>query len=479
MVLSLSQWLALAPMLVLAAGITGLLLLISAVRNHAAVAQLTTLGFLLAAAATQLSAGSVAVTPLLVVDDWARAVQVLVLLAGAATTLLAYGYLERIREPREEWYVLLLIASLGALVLAGARHAASLVLGIELLAVSLFGMIAQQREQRHALEAGFKYLVLSGASSATLLLGLALAYAATGSLQLDRMLAATPLGPDRMVAAIGAALVFAGVGFKLSLVPFHQWTPDVYQGAPAPVTGFLATVSKGALVAALARWFAASPPPVALAELLTLVAVASMLLGNLLALLADNFKRLLAYSSIAHFGYLMVPLLAGGATGAEALLYYLVAYFVMTLACFGGIALLSAAHADGETEHLHDLRGLFWRRPYVTSVLTPMLLALAGVPLTAGFLAKFYALAAGVKVRAWLLVAALVLGSAIGLYYYLRAVIVMFLPHPVTEFDRVTIGERTVTAGAALAVLLVALFWFGVLPADLLDGIATAAASLR
>lgn len=481
MVLTISQWLALAPILVLALGIVGLMLLIAITRNHAATAQLTTLGFLLATAATELSSGSIGVTPLLVFDDYTRAVTVLVLLTGALTSLLAYGYLDKLREDREEWYLLLLLASLGAVTLAGARHVASFMLGLELLAVSLFGLIAYIRDSRRAIEAGIKYLVLSAAGSATLLFGFALVYAATGTMAFaDLPDAVVRLsGEDLALATVGAGMVWVGIGFKLSLVPFHLWTADVYEGAPAPVTAFLATVSKGAVAAVVLRYLAAQPLTVTLIEALTVIAVATMLIGNLLALLAENLKRLLAYSSIAHFGYLLVPLIVGGETAREAVLVYLVGYFVMTLGCFGVITMLSASHADGEADHLHDYRGLFWRRPYLTSVMTPMLLALAGIPLTVGFLAKFYVLAAGVDTQAWLLVAAVVAGSAIGLYYYLRVIVAMFLPHPETEFDRIELSERTITGGVALAILFVALFWFGSLPAGLLEVLQPAAAALR
>ena len=481
MILSASQWLALAPILVLALGIVGLMLLIAITRNHAATAQLTTLGFLIATAATELSSGQVGLTPLLVVDDYSRAVSVLVLLSGALATLLAYGYLEKIREDREEWYLLLLLASLGAVTLGAARHVASFMLGLELLSVSLFGLIAYTGDARRSLEAAIKYLVLSAAGSATLLFGFALVYAATGSMAFgDWPAAILRLDAENLaLAAVGAAMVWAGIGFKLSLVPFHLWTADVYEGAPAPVTAFLATVSKGAVAAVVLRYLSAQPLSPTLVEALTVIAVASMLLGNLLALRAENLKRLLAYSSIAHFGYLMVPLIAGGDTAREAVLVYLVGYFVMTLGCFGVLSLLSATHADGEAAQLHDYRGLFWRRPYLTSVMTPMLLALAGIPLTVGFLAKFYVLAAGVDTGAWLLVGAVVLGSAIGLYYYLRVIITMFLPHPETEFDRIELSERTITGGVALAVLFVALFWFGTWPEGLLLRVAEAAAAIR
>lgn len=471
MIFTTTQLLALAPILILAAGIVGLMLLIAVTRNHAATAQLTTFCFLVAAASVGLSDGALPITPLLISDELARVASVLMLGAGALLTLLSFGYMETVREDREEFYLLLLIAALGAVTLCMARHVASFMIGLELMAVSLFGLIAYTRAERRSLEAAFKYLVLSAAASATLLFGFALIYAAGGALSFTEMRAAgTALqGQDLQLSLIGAALVWVGVGFKLSLVPFHLWTADVYEGAPAPVTALLASLSKGAVAVVLLRWLAAEPPGELLTQGLCVVAIATMLIGNLLALLADNVKRLLAYSSIAHFGYLLVPFLVGGELVQDAVLVYLAAYFIMTLGTFGVVIMLSASVAEGEADHLHDYRGLFWRRPYLTSVMTPMLLALAGIPLTAGFLAKFYVLAAGVDQQAWWLVGAVVLGSAIALYYYLRLIIVMFLPHPETEFDRVELTERTLTSGVVLAVLFIALFWLGALPAGPLE----------
>src|SRR5205823_6514881 len=220
------------------------------------------------------------------------------------------------------------------------------------------------------------------------------------------------------------------LGFKLAVVPFHMWTPDVYEGAPAPVTAFVATVSKGAVVALLLRYLvqtgASTYRPVLLA--LSLIAVASMLVGNVLALLQHNVKRLLAYSSIAQLGYLLVALVAGGPRAAEAVTYYMVAYMVTTLCAFGSVTVLSGTTADADT--LEVYRGLFWRRPGVAVVLAAALLSLAGMPLTAGFVGKFYVLAAGVESALWLLVVLVVCNSALGLFYYLRLVVTMCAPLP-------------------------------------------------
>ncbi len=464
-----------APLLLMAAGIVLVMLLIASARNHRAIAQLTTLGFLLTFGVCLIPQSSVELTTLLVLDDTARFAIALVAAAGVITVLLLYGYVEAYDGVREEMYLLLLIAALGAMVLACAQHAASLLLGLETLSVALFGMIAYTHRRRRSLEAGIKYLVLSAAASATLLFGFALVYAACGELQFDAIgTALDRLSADeRAIAWAGLALIWVGLGFKLSLVPFHLWTADVYEGAPAPVSGFLASVSKGLVAVMLLRWVSSvaltQTPMLHLA--LSVVAVLSIAVGNLGALQQNNVKRVLAYSSIAHTGYLLVPFLVGGLVAREAVLVYVTCYTVMTLGCFGAVTILSGPAGEQDADHLYDYRGLFWRRPLVTSVFAPMLLAQAGLPLTAGFLAKMYVLAAAVERHAWWLALAVVAGSAVGLYYYLRLIVVQFLPKPGGMRREGVLSETSVTAGIALLLLIVALLGLGVLPEPLLSGV--------
>ena len=247
------------------------------------------------------------------------------------------------------------------------------------------------------------------------------------------------------------------------------------------MTAFIATVSKGAMFALLLRYFAGLATvdlgPILL--VFSVIAVASMLVGNLLALLQDNVKRLLAYSSIAHLGYLLVALLAGGDLAAEAVTFYLVAYFITTLAAFGTVTLLS--DAEREAEHFDDYRGLFWRRPWVATLLTATLLSLAGIPLTAGFVGKFYVLAAGVEEGLWTLVIALVIGSAIGLFYYLRLVVVMFdrVPERDAEMSWPRPARVWPSAALALGALALSLLWLGVYPSPLMDLIQASVSGLN
>jgi NADH-quinone oxidoreductase subunit N len=273
----------------------------------------------------------------------------------------------------------------------------------------------------------------------------------------------------------GFVLIVTGIGFKLALVPFHMWTPDVYEGAPAPVTAFIATVSKGAMFALLLRLFtyAEIRNYPALVLIFSVISAASMSTGNLLALLQQNVKRTLAYSSIAHMGYLLVALLAGGELSAVAISYYLVAYFVSMLGAFGVIAVMSGKERDADA--IEDYRGLAWRRPWLAGVFTVMLLSLAGIPLTAGFLGKFYVVAAGAGSALWVLVLVLAVNSAVGLYYYLRIVTAQFA----VPGENLCPSQPIAAAGGlTVAALTIILFWLGIYPAPMIRIIQIAVSGL-
>jgi NADH-quinone oxidoreductase subunit N len=267
-----------------------------------------------------------------------------------------------------------------------------------------------------------------------------------------------------------------GVGFKLALVPFHMWTADVYEGAPVPVTAYVATVSKAAVVALLIRLLAAagtSTPQ--MTGLMSLLAGASIIAGNLLALRQDNVKRLLAYSSIAHMGYLMIAVIAGGADGAEAAAFYLAAYLPTTLAAFGVVTVLSSGKRD--CDRLDDYIGLGGRRPFLAGILTVTMLSLAGIPLTAGFIGKFLVLGAGVGAGQWALSLILVLGSVISIYYYLRVVVAMYMRAAPDGASQPT-TRVPLTAAAILAALLAAILWLGVWPGPFLEIVSAAVGAL-
>jgi NADH-quinone oxidoreductase subunit N len=387
----------------------------------------------------------------------------LIFAASMVFVLLSHDYFSKLEGDHDELYILMLVATLGSSVLVASTHLISLFLGLELLSVPLYVMVSYLQTRALPLEAGLKYLVLAAVSAAFLLFGIALIYAAVGSMELTRLASAFSSGAqfDGWLILPGMVLVVTGLGFKLAVVPFHLWTPDVYEGAPAPVTAYIATVSKGATLGVLLRFFHASQVLTIPSVLLVfwLIAMASMLTGNLLALLQPNIKRMLAYSSIAHLGYALVAFQAGGDLGPAAVTFYLAAYFVTTLGAFGVISLLS----NGERECLliEDYRGLFWRRPTVAAIFTAMLFSLAGIPLTAGFIGKFYVVAAGASSAIWSLLIVLAIASAIGLYYYLRVVVAMY--GRVEKHYEPEPRLRPIP-NLLLAGLTVLLIWLGTLP---------------
>ncbi len=460
---------AIMPLIILTAAPVAVMLVIAVRRSHLLSFALS-VAAVTAALASILPAAGLAprhVSALLIIDTYALIFMGLILLAGLFVILLSYDYLKMHEESREECYLLLLTALLGSAVLAAADSLVSFFLGLEVLSVSLYVLIAYLRVSVLSIEAGIKYLILAAFSSAVLLFGIALVYASTGTLTLAGVTRAmTAAGSAEPVLAAGAILIIVGIGFKLALVPFHMWAPDVYEGAPAPVAGFVATVSKGSVFAFLLRWFLEAGPVNggALAAGLTAIAVLSMFAGNLLAIFQDNVKRILAYSSIAHMGYLLVAFLASGPHRVMVAVFYLAAYFVTTLGAFAVITVLSVKGRDADS--LDDYRGLFYRRPWIAGIFTAMLLSLAGIPLTAGFIGKFFMIAAGVVSSHWLLVASLVVSSAIGLFYYLRVMVALYTPaSPPTA----AIGPIRPLGRITLAVLVILLFGLGVYPGPVTD----------
>ena len=474
-----SDLFALLPVLSVAATAVIVMLAVAVHRSHALALALTLLG-LAGAFCSLFFVPLRPVTALLIIDSYALFFMGLIVAASFAVALLAYGYLGAREGTREEFYILILVATLGAMVLAASTHFASLFLGLEILSVALYALISYLHGRALPVEAGIKYLVLAAASAAFLLFGMALIYADLGTMEFARIaqLLASRGTFDLTMLLPGVALIVTGIGFKLALVPFHMWTPDVYEGAPVPVTAFVATVSKGGMFALLLRYFHQSGThsfaPVVLA--FSIIAVASMFAGNLLALLQNNVKRILAYSSIAHMGYLLVAFQVGGPMGASAAAFYLVAYFVMTLGAFGVVTVVSERHRDADL--IDDYRGLFWRRPALALVFTAMLLSLAGIPLTAGFLAKFYIVAAGASAGAWALILILVITSTIGLFYYLRIVVVLYQQPAPSDLVHEPRPRRAPAATLVLATLTVVLVWLGIYPMPLLRMIQVAIGSL-
>ena len=406
-----------------------MVMLAIAIRRHhglTALIAVAGLGAALASAVWLLREGSSgAVTGLIFVDSVSLYFMALIAATTLGCAVLCAGYLDSYPGLREEAYILLLVAATGAMVLVSSAHLAAAFIGLELLSVPLYGLVAYTRNQRAALEAGIKYLVLSATASAFLLFGIALLYADSGTLSLIALGERNGGGP---MVLLGGGMLLVGLAFKLSLAPLHLWTPDVYQGAPAPVGAFLATVAKIAVFALVLRLLVAIPTAevAAFQQLFLGLALLSILVGNLLALTETNLKRLLGYSSIAHFGYLLIAVVAKLAAGFEAILVYLALYAAATLGAFAVLAQVSRAGNERDVERLDDVRGLFWRRPTLAVIFALLMLSLAGIPMTAGFMGKFTLFTVGVQANLWLALAIMVIGSTIGVFYYLRVVVALF-----------------------------------------------------
>ncbi|MCC7525073.1 MAG: NADH-quinone oxidoreductase subunit N [Chitinophagaceae bacterium] len=412
------------------------------------------------------------VAPLFVIDGFGALFTGIIIFSMMTVGLLSYIYFEEREENPKEYYILLFLATLGAAVLTISTHFMSLFIGLEVLSVSLYALIAYLRNRNNAVESGMKYLVLAAVSSAFLLFGMALIYMEAGTMEFSVIGNRIAQSTSSVMFILGFGIMIVAIGFKLALVPFHFWAADVYQGAPSPVTAFIATVSKIGVFAVLFR-FAQSvnlPQYPLVINTFSVIAITSMIAGNLLALRQQNIKRLMGYSSISHLGYLLVAFLPGNSAGLEAAAFYLVAYSITLLAVFGVISVLSTRDKDAEDLNLY--KGLFYKSPILTAVLTVSFLSLAGIPLTAGFIAKFFVLATGVQQYLWLPVLVLVITSVIGLYYYLRVVSTFFAPAPAYGISiKITYSFFHFATHAALIILMILLLWLGIFPGMTVEGI--------
>ena len=417
--------------------------------------------------------------PMIAVDDFRFVSDWLFLGAGAITVMLSMRYLEREALLAPEYYVLLLFAVLGMMLMGGGSDLMVVFLGLELMSVAVYVLAGFNRKSPRAAEAALKYFLLGAFASAFLLYGIALVYGATGTTNLALIgVQVTSLQLEHgTMLLVGVALLLVGFGFKVAAVPFHMWAPDVYDGAPTPVTGFMATAVKAAAFAALFRVLGqAFATAAGWPEIVKGLAIATMVGGNLVALAQRSLKRMLAYSSIAHAGYVLVAVVAGNVAGSAAFLFYLVAYTLTTLAAF---ALLAVKGRGGESDVLiDDLSGLAAQRPWLAFALAVCMLSLLGFPGTAGFIGKWYILVAAAQSAQWWLAALLVLTSVVSAGYYLPVIMVMYMkpaPSDAAHADA-RLGQL---AGAAVTLAVVGLLFFGVRPNRLLDISADGAASLR
>ncbi|HEX9704934.1 MAG TPA: NADH-quinone oxidoreductase subunit N [Gemmatimonadales bacterium] len=408
-------------------------------------------------------------SPMMAVDDFRFITDWLFLGAAGLTVLLSFEYLEREQLLVPEYYVLLLFATLGMMVMGGAADLMVIFLGLELMSIAVYVLAGIDRRSPRAAEAALKYFLLGAFASGFLLYGIALVFGVTGTTNLALIGLQISLldAASHPMLLVGTALLLVGFGFKVAAVPFHMWAPDVYDGAPTPVAGYMATAVKAAAFAALFRVVGEALLAAGVwRDVVSGMAVATMVGGNVIALAQRTLKRMLAYSSVAHAGYLLVALAAGSPAGASAFVFYLVAYTLMTL---GAFAVLAAKGRGGESDvRIDDLAGLAQQRPWLAALLALCMLSLLGFPPTAGFLAKWYVLVAAVEAGQGWLAAALVLTSVVSAGYYLPVIMVMYMrSEPGAEAHAtVRVGGLARTALAAAAAGLIV---FGIRPNRLLE----------
>jgi NADH-quinone oxidoreductase subunit N len=402
---------------------------------------------------------------LIAVDGFSIFFKVVFLLAAILTVLMSDRYLQVEGASPGEYYFLILCATLGMMVMAGGIDLITAFIGLETMAVSFYILAGFIKPSQRSNEAAVKYFLLGAFSLGILLYGMSLMYGLSGTTNLRQMASAfaTQQYDPRLVLAV--ILVVAGMGFKIAAVPFHMWAPDVYEGAPTPVTAFLSVGSKAASFAMLLRIFVEGLAPMQgdwrlLFEALSIV---TMTIGNIAALTQSNLKRMLAYSSIAHAGYLMIGIVAGTARGISAMLIYLLIYAFMQLGAFAVIVMMRRADIVGD--ELKDLSGLHFRQPFAAFAMLLFMLSLGGIPPTAGFMGKFWLFGAAIESGyVWLAVIG-VLNSAISLYYYIRIVVFMYLRKETTGSEPVTSPALQVTLALAVAATLI----LGVYPRQLFD----------
>ncbi|MFQ5432947.1 MAG: NADH-quinone oxidoreductase subunit N [Nitrospinota bacterium] len=402
-------------------------------------------------------------------DRFTQFFKLIFLLGTGLTILISVRYAEDERINHGEYYALLLFATVGMMFMAAGSDMMTIFMGLELLSVSIYVLAGYTRQRLVSNEASMKYFLLGAFASGFLLYGMAFIYGVTGQTRLAEISAAISTGPDNMLLlTIATALMLIGLGFKIGLVPLHQWTPDVYQGSPIPVTAFMSAGPKAAGFAALLRVFYEGLLYLQIdwAVWLAVLAGMTMTVGNVAALVQDDAKRMLAFSSIAHAGYAMVGIVAVSRDGVSAVMYYMLVYTFMNIGVFGILALV--ARKNEQKTKVSDFTALAYTNPVLALVMTVLILSLAGIPPMAGFLAKFYVFMSALKAGHVFLVLVAVINSAIGIYYYLRFIVVMYM----REKDETETLPPLKPAPALIVALLIAMYGvigLGINPAAYLE----------
>ena len=408
-----------------------------------------------------------------IVDSFSHFMKVLTLVASAVAIVMSDRFVKTERFQKFEYPILIVLATLGMLMMISAADLIALYMGLELQSLALYVIASINRDSLRSTEAGLKYFVLGALSSGMLLYGCSLVYGFTGHTGFEQIAAALARDGASVGMIFGLVFIMAGLAFKVSAVPFHMWTPDVYEGAPTPVTAFFAAAPKLAAMAMFIRIMITAFPDITAEwqQIVVFIAIASMVLGAFAAIGQRNIKRLMAYSSIGHMGFALVGLAAGSRDGVTGVIVYLSIYLLMTLGTFACI--LSMRRRDGAVEEIDDLAGLARNNSVMAFILAMLMFSLAGIPPLAGFFAKFYVFLAAIKAELYPLAVIGVLASVVGAYYYLRIVKIMYFDEPADEFEPMPFELKLVLAVSGVFVLV-----FFAYPGPLVSAAAAAAASL-
>ena len=401
-------------------------------------------------------------------DGFAIFFKITILIIAFLTVLISMGYASREGIGFGEYYALILFATLGMMLMAAGTHLIVIFLGLETMSISIYILAGMLREDRKSVESAFKYFLLGAFATGFLLYGIAFLYGATGSLYLKDIASyiASKKLLDNPMLLMSLAFLTIGFGFKIASVPFHMWTPDVYEGAPTSITAFMATGVKAAGFSALIRVFFTALPEFRpdWTSIMWLIAVATMTVGNIIAISQNNIKRMLAYSSIAHAGYILVAFVAGNKSGISGILFYLMAYAFMNLGAFTCVILFGK---KGEENLLiTDYAGVGFKYPLLAASMTVFLLSMAGIPPLGGFMAKLYIFSAAVEAKFYWLAILGVLNSAISVYYYLRVTVLMYFRESEREITGLQFSPAPVIA---LILALIGTFYMGIFPANVLS----------
>ena len=422
---------------------------------------------------------------MMVSDKFSHFFNIIFLGTAALTALASIRYLDREKLQHPEYYVLLLFSALGMMLMTSAQDLIVIFISLEIMSLAVYVLVGFRRADRKSNEGAVKYFILGSAASAVLLYGAALLYGATGTINIHEIFTFIKAHPEGMTPmfTIGFWLVMVGFMFKIAAVPFHMWMPDVYEGAPAPITGFMTTGLKAAAFATFVRILISMGYGRGLSaviqshlhDILWVCSVLTMVVGNLIALQQTNLKRMLAYSSIAHTGYLLIGLLTGSANdqGYAPVVLYLVVYAIMNLGAFVVLTIISSREDSGL--NLHDFSGLASRRPWLAFAMGVFLLSMAGIPPTAGFASKYLLFYSAVQANETLLVVIAVLCSAISVYYYLRVLVYMYMRDPVGSAPA---SRVSIWSAAVLAAMVVLTLQIGVLPSRMMAAARRAVTSL-